>query len=166
MLGPMLMETSVTVKDLLEAGAHFGHQTHRWNPKIKEYIFGARNGIHIINLTTTQKMLEQACDFVKSCVAAGGKILFVGTKRQAQELIRNDAQNCGMNYVTFRWLGGMLTNFDTIRIGINRLNQIEEMRSKGVFASLPKKEVSVLEKESGKLERVFSGIRDMTDLPA
>lgn len=159
------METTVTVKDLLEAGAHFGHQTHRWNPKMKEYIFGARNGIYIINLTTTQKMLAKAAEFVKSSVANGGKILFIGTKRQAQDIIREEAQKCGMNYVTYRWLGGMLTNFDTIKIGINRLNEIEAMKEKGVFESLPKKEVALLEKERGKLDKVFNGIRDMDGLP-
>ncbi|MBI2609533.1 MAG: 30S ribosomal protein S2 [Deltaproteobacteria bacterium] len=159
------MSTDVSVKDLLGAGAHFGHQTQRWNPKMKEYIFGARNGIYIIDLSTTYKLLGEACEFIQKCTAQGGKILFVGTKVQAQEVTREEALRCGMPFVTHRWLGGTLTNFNTIKIGINRLKEIEHMKETGVYEQLPKKETAQLEKERGKLQKVFEGIRDMQDLP-
>jgi small subunit ribosomal protein S2 len=160
------MPTTVSIKDLLGAGAHFGHQTHRWNPKMKEYIFGARNGIYIIDLSRTHKLLQEACRFVQKCAAEGGNFIFVGTKQQAQEVIREESERAGMHYVTHRWLGGTLTNFSTIKIGINRLKEIEEMKEKGVYDALPKKETVLLEKEKAKLERFFSGIRTMTKLPS
>ena len=160
-----LMSSQVSIKDLLEAGAHFGHHTHRWNPKMKEYIFGARNGIYIIDLSITHKLIQNACDFAKQIAASGGNILFVGTKRQAQEVTKEEATRCGMFYTTFRWLGGTLTNFATIKSGIQRLQELEDMKEKGIFEALSKKEVSRLEKERTKLMRVFEGIRTMKKLP-
>ena len=159
------MSSQVSIKDLLEAGAHFGHHTHRWNPKMKEYIFGARNGIYIIDLSITHKLIQNACDFAKQIAASGGNILFVGTKRQAQEVIKEEATRCGVFYITFRWLGGTLTNFATIKSGIQRLQELEDMKEKGIFEALSKKEVSRLEKERTKLMRVFEGIRTMKKLP-
>ncbi len=159
------MSSQVSIKDLLEAGAHFGHHTHRWNPKMKEYIFGARNGIYIIDLSTTHKLIQNACDFAKQITGSGGNILFVGTKRQAQEVTKEEATRSGMFFITFRWLGGTLTNFSTIKLGIQRLQELEDMKAKGIFDALSKKEVSRLEKERAKLFRVFEGIRTMKKLP-
>lgn len=155
----------VTMKQLLEAGVHFGHQTRRWNPKMKPYIFTERNGIYIIDLQKTVKMMEDAYTFVKDVVADGGAVLFVGTKKQAQNTIREEAERCGMFYVNVRWLGGMLTNFQTIRKRVRRLQQIEEMETDGSFDVLPKKEVLQLLKEKQKLEKFLGGVRDMEKLP-
>jgi small subunit ribosomal protein S2 len=156
---------SVTMKDLLEAGVHFGHQTKRWNPKMKPYIFGARNGIYIIDLQKTVKMYRAAYDFVRDTVARGETVLFVGTKKQAQEPIAEEAKRCGMFYVNSRWLGGMLTNFTTIKKSIERLRKLEQMREEGTYDLLPKKEVASLEREREKLEKSLGGIKEMTKLP-
>jgi small subunit ribosomal protein S2 len=156
---------SVTMKDLLEAGVHFGHQTKRWNPKMKPYIFGARNGIYIIDLQKTVKMYRAAYDFVRDTVARGETVLFVGTKKQAQEPIAEEAKRCGMFYVNSRWLGGMLTNFTTIKKSIERLRKLEQMREEGTYDVLPKKEVASLEREREKLEKSLGGIKEMTKLP-
>jgi len=155
----------VSMKQLLEAGVHFGHQTRRWNPKMKEYIFTERNGIYIIDLQKTVKKIEEAYEFVKNVSAEGGNILFVGTKKQAQESIQEEAQRCGMFYVNQRWLGGMLTNFKTIRRRIDRLNELEKMEEEGLFEVLPKKEVLNLKHEKERLEKNLGGIKDMTELP-
>ncbi|HIE52824.1 MAG TPA: 30S ribosomal protein S2 [Armatimonadetes bacterium] len=155
----------VSMKELLEAGVHFGHITRRWNPKMKPYIYADRNGIYIIDLHQTLKGVEAACDFVQEVVRNGGTVLFVGTKKQAQESIVEAAKSCGMYYVTHRWLGGMLTNYQTIRQRIRRLEQLEEMERDGQFELLPKKEVMRLRREKDKLERTFEGIRDMPGLP-
>jgi len=153
------------MKMLLEAGVHFGHQTNRWNPKMKPYIFGARNGIYIIDLQQTVGMFEIAYNFVVDLVASSKDVLFVGTKRQAQESIENEAQRCGMSYVNQRWLGGMLTNFDTIKRSIDRLNNLEKMFEDESINAFPKKEILGLQRERDKLEKVLGGIRNMTDLP-
>ena len=155
----------VAMKQLLEAGVHFGHQTRRWDPKMAEYIFQARNGIHIIDLQKTSKKLDEAYAFVKEQVEEGKKVLFVGTKKQAQDCVKEAAQKCGMYYVDQRWLGGMLTNFDTIQKRIDRLKELEEMENDGTFDVLPKKEVILLRKEMAKLERNLGGIKDMGSLP-
>ncbi len=155
----------VAMKQLLEAGVHFGHQTRRWDPKMAEYIFQARNGIHIIDLQKTSKKLDEAYAFVKEQVEEGKQVLFVGTKKQAQECVKEAAQKCGMYYVDQRWLGGMLTNFDTIQKRIQRLKELEEMEENGTFDVLPKKEVILLKKEMAKLERNLGGIKDMEKLP-
>ena len=155
----------VTMKQLLEAGVHFGHQTRRWNPKMKPYIFTERNGIYIIDLQKTVKMMEDAYSFVKDVIADGGTILFVGTKKQAQSTVREEAERCGMFYVNVRWLGGMLTNFQTIRKRVRRLQEIEQMGTDGSFGVLPKKEVLQLMKEKQKLEKFLGGVRDMERLP-
>ncbi|MBO6243230.1 MAG: 30S ribosomal protein S2 [Clostridia bacterium] len=155
----------VAMKQLLEAGVHFGHQTRRWNPKMAEYIFQARNGIHIIDLQKTSKKLDEAYAFVKEQVEEGKTILFVGTKKQAQECVKEAAQKCGMYYVDQRWLGGMLTNFETIRKRVQRLKDLETMQEDGTFDILPKKEVILLKKEMVKLERNLGGIKDMEKLP-
>ena len=155
----------VAMKQLLEAGVHFGHQTRRWDPKMAEYIFQARNGIHIIDLQKTSKKLDEAYAFVKEQVEEGKKVLFVGTKKQAQECVKEAAQKCGMYYVDQRWLGGMLTNFDTIQKRIQRLKELEEMEENGTFDVLPKKEVILLKKEMSKLERNLGGIKDMEKVP-
>ncbi len=156
---------NITMKQLLEAGVHFGHQTKRWNPKMKEYIFGARNGIYIINLQRTVQLFREAYKFVVETVSRGESILFVGTKRQAQESIEEEAKRCNMFYVTNRWLGGTLTNFQTIKKSIDRLKKIEAMRTDGTFDSLQKKETLRLEKEREKLERYLGGIKEMKRLP-
>lgn len=143
----------VTMKQLLEAGVHFGHQTRRWNPKMAQYIFTERNGIYIIDLQKTVKKVEEAYNFIRETVAAGKSVLFVGTKKQAQETIREEAERCGMFYVNQRWLGGMLTNFKTISSRIGRLEEIEKMEEDGVFDVLPKKEVTQLRKEKERLTR-------------
>ena len=156
----------VTMKQLLEAGVHFGHQTRRWNPKMAPYIFTDRNGIYIIDLQKTVRMLEEAYNFIRDTVADGKDILFVGTKKQAQESIEAEAKRCGMFYVNQRWLGGMLTNFKTIRTRIDRLNKLDDMETNGAFDVLPKKEVIKLRLEREKLERNLGGIREMKKLPA
>ena len=155
----------VAMKQLLEAGVHFGHQTRRWDPKMAEYIFQARNGIHIIDLQKTSKKLDEAYAFIKEQVEEGKTVLFVGTKKQAQECMKEAAINCGMYYVDQRWLGGMLTNFDTIKTRIARLKSLEEMESNGTFDVLPKKEVIGLKKEMEKLENNLGGIKNMETLP-
>jgi small subunit ribosomal protein S2 len=154
------------MKELLEAGVHFGHQAKRWNPKMKKYIFGERNGIYIIDLQKTLKLFKEAYDFVRSAAAEGKDVLFVGTKKQAQDAITEEAKRCGMYYVSSRWLGGMLTNFSTIRKSIDRLKKIEKMKEDGTYEKLTKKEVAGLEKERTKLERILSGIKTMPDLPS
>ncbi len=159
------MNVNITMKQLLEAGTHFGHQTRRWNPKMKPYIFGARNGIYIINLQITMRLFRGALKFLRDSVADGKKVLFVGTKKQAQSCIQETAERCGMFYVTNRWLGGMLTNFETIRKRIDRLNELEKMKDGGLFEVLPKKEVLVLERERKKLLKNLSGIKELKSLP-
>ena len=156
---------NASVKDMLQAGLHFGHQTRRWNPKMKPYIFGPRNGIYIINLDITKKLFDKACDFITKEVAAGGSVLFVGTKRQAQMIIREEAQRSDMYYVDHRWLGGMLTNFQTIKRSIERLKSIESMQADGSINRFPKKEILLMEKERVKLERNVGGIKDMRNIP-
>ncbi len=153
------------MKQLLEAGVHFGHQTKRWNPKMKPYIFASRNGIYIIDLQKTVKMANEAYEFVRNLASKGGKVLFVGTKKQAQETIEREAKNCGMFYMKERWLGGTLTNFSTIKKRVQRLKELEKMEEEGTFELLPKKEVIKLKKEYAKLKKYLDGIRDMEDLP-
>ncbi|MBO2518936.1 MULTISPECIES: 30S ribosomal protein S2 [Limnochorda] len=155
----------VTMKQLLESGVHFGHQTRRWNPKMKPFIFTERNGIYIIDLQKTVRMVEQAYAFVRDTVAEGGTVLFVGTKKQAQQTIKEEAERCGMFYVNQRWLGGTLTNYQTIRTRIERLHRLGEMEQDGTFDRLPKKEVLKLLKEKERLERYLGGISQMWRLP-
>ena len=155
----------VAMKQLLEAGVHFGHQTRRWDPKMAEYIFQARNGIHIIDLQKTSKKIDEAYDFMRSQAEEGKKVLFVGTKKQAQECMKEAAIKSGMFYVDQRWLGGMLTNFDTIQKRIQRLKDLETMEQDGTFDVLPKKEVILLKKEMDKLQKNLGGIKDMTEIP-
>lgn len=155
----------ISMKQLLEAGVHFGHQTRRWNPKMGQYIFTERNGIYIIDLQKTVKMVEEAYNFIRSTVSEGNTILFVGTKKQAQESIKEEAERCGMFYVNQRWLGGMLTNFQTIRRRVQHLRELEKMEADGTFQVLPKKEVSQLLGKKQKLERFLGGIKDMDKLP-
>ena len=155
----------ITMKQLLEAGVHFGHQTRKWNPKMKKYIFAARNDIHIIDLQLTVGLIEQAYSFVADSVKAGKSVLFVGTKKQAQEAIKEEAQRCGQFYINSRWLGGTLTNFKTIRSRIDRLNKLNKMEESGEFDLLPTKEVLGLKKEMEKLENNLGGIKDMKGLP-
>ena len=155
----------VAMKQLLEAGVHFGHQTRRWEPKMAEYIFQARNGIHIIDLQKTSKKLDEAYAFLKEQAEAGKTVLFVGTKKQAQECVKEAAEKCGMYYVNQRWLGGTLTNFSTIRKRIGRLLELEKMQEDGTFEVLPKKEVILLKKEMEKLEKNLGGIKEMTEVP-
>lgn len=157
---------NATVKEMLQAGLHFGHQTRRWNPKMKPYIYGPRNGIYIINLDLTKRMFDRACDYVEKEVTKGGSILFVGTKRQAQAIIKEEARRCQMYYVDHRWLGGMLTNFQTIKKSIDRLKSIEAMQEDGSINRFPKKEILLMEKERVKLERNIGGIKDMRSLPS
>lgn len=154
------------MKQLLEAGVHFGHQTRRWNPKMAEYIYTERNGIYIIDLIKTVKKVEEAYMFVRDIAADGGYILFVGTKKQAQEAIKEEAERAEMYYVNIRWLGGMLTNFKTIKKSIAKLNNLHKMSTDGTFDLLPKKEVAALQKEMNDLERNLGGIKDMKTLPA
>ena len=158
--------SAITMKQLLEAGVHFGHQTKRWNPKMKPYIFGARNGIYIIDLQKTVGLARSAFRFVSDVTAKGGTVLFVGTKKQAQDAIREEASRSGMFYVTNRWLGGTLTNFKTVKTGIDRLKTIEKMKADGTYERLPKKEVASLEREREKLEKNLGGIKDLSRLPA
>ena len=155
----------VAMKQLLEAGVHFGHQTRRWDPKMAEYIFQARNGIHIIDLQKTSRKIDEAYAFVREQVEAGKSVLFVGTKKQAQECMKEAAITCGMFYIDQRWLGGMLTNFKTIRTRVERLKKLEAMEQDGTFEVLPKKEVILLKKEMAKLETNLGGIKDMEELP-
>ncbi len=155
----------ISMKQLLEAGVHFGHQTRRWNPKMKPYIYTERNGIYIIDLQKSVGMVDDAYNAVVELVKNGGKILFVGTKKQAQDAIRTEAERCGMYYVNERWLGGMLTNFRTIQSRIRRMKEIEEMAADGTFDVLPKKEVLQLKKELEKLQKNLGGIREMKKLP-
>ena len=155
----------VAMKQLLEAGVHFGHQTRRWDPKMAEYIFQARNGIHIIDLQKTSKKLDEAYKFIKEQAEEGKTVLFVGTKKQAQECIKEAAQRCNMYYVDQRWLGGMLTNFQTIQGRVQRLRNLETMSEDGTFEVLPKKEVAGLRNEMEKLEKNLGGIKDMTEMP-
>jgi len=155
----------VAMKQLLEAGVHFGHQTRRWDPKMAEYIFQARNGIHIIDLQKTSKKIDEAYKFMKDIAEEGKTILFVGTKKQAQECVKDAAIKSNMFYVDQRWLGGMLTNFKTIKTRIARLNKLEEMENDGTFEVLPKKEVAALKNEKEKLEKNLGGIRDMKEMP-
>lgn len=154
-----------TLEELLEAGVHFGHQTKRWNPKMKPYIFGERNGIYIIDLTKTFRMLEDAYEFVKKAASQGKKIVFVGTKKQATDIVEEEAKRCGAYYINRRWLGGTLTNFDTIRTRINKLRELEELKKNGHFDRLPKKEVAVLTRELVKLERTLGGVKDLRGMP-
>lgn len=155
----------VTMKNLLESGVHFGHQVKRWDPRMKRYIFAERNGIHIIDLQKTITAIREAYDAVRKTTAAGKSVLFVGTKKQVQQTIAKEAERCGMFYVNNRWLGGMLTNFSTIKKSLARLKKIEKMENDGTFDSLTKKEVAVLQKEKAKLEKNLGGIKEMKDLP-
>jgi len=155
----------VSMKQLLEAGVHFGHQTRRWNPKMAPYIFTERNGIYIIDLQKTVVLIDKAYEFIRDVVADGKEVLFVGTKKQAQESIKNQAKRCGAFYVNHRWLGGTLTNFQTISKRINRLHELEEMQNDGTFDVLPKKEVIGLKREIEKLEKFLGGIKDMKGVP-
>ena len=156
----------VSMKQLLEAGVHFGHQTRRWNPNMAPYIYTERNGIYIIDLQKTVKKLEEAYNFVRDTAANGGNILFVGTKKQAQDAIKEEAARCGGYYVNARWLGGMMTNFRTMRTRIDRLAQLRKMEEDGTFAMLPKKEVIKLQGEIEKLEKYLGGVKEMKKLPA
>src|SRR5512146_1364439 len=158
--------TAITMKALLEAGVHFGHQTKRWNPKMKPFIFGARNGIYIIDLQKTVGLARNALRFVSDAVARGGSVLFVGTKKQAQDAIREEASRSGMFFVTNRWLGGTLTNFKTVKQGIERLKTIEKMKEDGTYERLPKKEIASLEREREQLEKNLGGIKDLARLPS
>jgi len=155
----------VTMKNLLESGVHFGHQTKRWDPRMKKFIFAQRNGIHIIDLQKTIVSIKDAYDAVRATVLQGGSVLFVGTKKQAQAAVAREAERCGMHFINNRWLGGMLTNFSTIKKSLQRLKKIEKMEIDGTFEQLTKKEVSRLLKEKGKLEKNLGGIKEMKDLP-
>lgn len=155
----------ISMKQLLEAGVHFGHQTRKWNPKMSKYIFNSRNDIHIINLEDTVVLIDKAYDYIKSVASEGKTILFVGTKKQAQKAIEDEAKRCGMYYINSRWLGGTLTNFKTIRSRVDRLNKLENMEKVGEFNLLPKKEVIKLRAEIEKLEKNLGGIKEMTKLP-
>lgn len=156
---------AVTMRQMLEAGLHFGHQTRRWNPKMKPYIYGPRNGIYIINLDVTMKMFRKAYSYMVDAVANGGTVLFVGTKKQGQTIIREEAERCGMFFINHRWLGGMLTNFQTIKFSVDRLKKIESMQEDGSILRFPKKEVLQMEKERIKLDRNIGGIKNMRSLP-
>ena len=156
----------ISIKQLLEAGVHFGHPTKKWNPKMAEYIFTQRNGIHIVDLQKTVKKFEEAYNFVSELAQEGGTVLFIGTKKQAAETMKEEAQRCGQYYVNVRWPGGMLTNFNTIRKSIKRLKDLEKMQADGTFDLLPKKEVAKLVKEMQDLEKAYGGIKDMERLPS
>ncbi len=156
---------AITMKELLEAGVHFGHRTHRWNPKMKRYIYGSRNGIYIIDLHQTLKLFEEAREYIQEVASTGAHVLFVGTKKQAQEAVESAAKECGMYFVNQRWLGGMLTNFGTIQGRIGRLRELEKMEAEGVFEQLTKKEAAKLREERDKLERYLGGIKDMPGMP-
>lgn len=155
----------VTIKSLLEAGVHFGHQTNRWNPKMKRYIFGEKNGIYIIDLQISLQCFQKAYDFTRDTVAGGESVLFVGTKRQAMDIVEEEANRCGMFFVNQRWLGGMLTNFQTLRRSINQLKKLEAAETDGTYERLKKKEIVRMKKEQGKLEKYLSGIKGMNDIP-
>jgi len=157
--------SNVTMKELLEAGVHFGHETKRWDPKMKPYIFGARNGIYIIDLQKTVQLFKDAYQFIRGVASRGEYILFIGTKKQAQETIFEQANRCGMFYVNHRWLGGMLTNFQTIKRSIDRLNKLEAMKNEEIYNLLPKKEVLELEKERSRLDKTLGGIKNMNHIP-
>ena len=159
-------ENPLTVRDLFEAGVHFGHQTKRWNPKMRQYIYGARNGIHIIDLDQTARLFARAFHFIQETVARGGSLLMVGTKRQAQEIVQEEAVRSGSFFVVNRWLGGTLTNFRTIKQGLDRMRQLERMKEDGTYLQLPKKEVSRLEKERERFEKYVGGLKNMNALPA
>lgn len=159
------MTIKVSMKDLLESGAHFGHQTSRWNPKMKPYIFGERNGIHIIDLQKTIFLFNKTLNYVKARVAAGEDVIFVGTKKQAREIIAEQARRCGMYYMNYRWLGGTLTNYQTIKKTIQKLKNIEKMKSDGIYESLTKKEAIQLERKRLKLETTLGGIKNMEKVP-
>jgi small subunit ribosomal protein S2 len=159
------MATKVTMRQMLEAGLHFGHQTRRWNPKMKPYIYGPRNGIYIINLDATMRKFREAYNYICDVVADGGSVMFVGTKRQAQAIIKEQANRCGMYYVNHRWLGGMMTNFQTIKNSVDRLKKIEAMQEDGTINRFPKKEILKMEKERVKLDRNIGGIKEMRVLP-
>jgi len=156
----------ITLRQLLESGAHFGHQTNRWNPKMKRFIFGSRNGIYIIDLQQTLQRFREAYEFVRTTAARGGRVLFVGTKKQAQDIVYSEAMRSQQFYVNQRWLGGMLTNFVTIKQGLNRLREYEQMQETGAWESLPKKEALRLQKKVDKLEKLLGGIKDMEALPS
>ena len=160
------MSVTINMRELLEAGVHYGHQTRRWNPKMKQYIFGARNGIHIIDLQKTVKLFKRACDFVEDSTAKGGHVLFVGTKRLARDLVAEESARSNMYFVNHRWLGGTLTNFPTIRQSIHRLKRLEKMSADGTMAKLTKKEALGLEREKFKLERNLGGIKNMPGMPS
>ena len=155
----------ISMKQLLEAGVHFGHQTRKWNPKMKKYIFTARNDIHIINLEQTSELVDKAYMFIRDVVASGKSVLFVGTKKQAQDAVKEEAERCGMYYINSHWLGGLLTNFKTIKSRIERLNKLNQMEKVGEFDLLPKKEVTLLKTERDKLEKSLGGIKEMRELP-
>lgn len=155
----------ITIKEMLSCGVHFGHQTHRWNPKMKNYVFGTRSGIHIIDLQKSVVMAQKAADFVKSVAAQGGRVLFVGTKKQASTVVKEAAEKCGQYYITKRWLGGTLTNFVTIKASIDRLKKLESMKEKGEFQYYNKKEQSRMDKEHQRLVEYLEGIKDLKDLP-
>ena len=157
--------TVATLQELLEAGVHFGHQVHRWNPKMKRFIWGERNGIYIIDLTKTSQMLDDAYEFLKQASSKGKKIVFVGTKKQAAVIVEEEAKRCGAFYINRRWLGGTLTNFDTIRTRINKLRELEEMRDSGLFERLGKKEAAVLTRQLNKLEKTLGGVKEMRGMP-
>lgn len=156
----------ISMKQLLEAGVHFGHQTRRWNPKMDRYIFTERNGIYIIDLQKTVKKVEEAYNFIRELSSTGGSILFVGTKKQAQDSVKDEAERCGMYYINSRWLGGTLTNFQTIQKRIDRLHKLEKMETDGTFEVLPKKEVIILRKEKDRLEKFLGGIKHMKKIPS
>jgi small subunit ribosomal protein S2 len=158
-------EEPLSVKELFEAGVHFGHQTKRWNPKMRPFIYGARSGIHIVDLDQTARLFKRAFDFLSETVARGGSVLFVGTKRQAQEIVREEARRAGMYFVTNRWLGGTLTNFRTIKGGLDRLRTLERMKEDGTYSQLPKKETVQLEKERARLEKYIGGLKGMGQVP-
>jgi small subunit ribosomal protein S2 len=158
--------SQLEIKDLLEAGVHFGHQTQRWNPKMKKFIFTARNGIYIIDLKKTQLSIVRACSRLRDVSASGGKVLFVGTKKQAQIVIKDEARRCDEYYIIERWLGGTMTNFQTIKANIKRLKDIERMHEDGTFGNITKKEGTALQKEKDRLDKFLSGIREMYKLPA
>jgi len=155
----------LSVKELFEAGVHFGHQTKRWNPKMRPFIYGARSGIHIVDLDQTARLFKRAFDFLTETTARGGSVLFVGTKRQAQEIVREEARRAGMYFVTNRWLGGTLTNFKTIKGGLDRLRTLERMKEDGTYSQLPKKETVQLEKERTRLEKYIGGLKGMGSVP-
>ena len=159
-------QNPLSVRELFEAGVHFGHQTKRWNPKMRQYIYGARSGIHIVDLDQTARLFKRAFDFVSETTARGGGVLFVGTKRQAQDIVKEECRRAGMYFVTNRWLGGTLTNFRTIKGGLDRLRSIERMREDGTYEQLPKKETVQLEKERARLEKYIGGLKGMGAVPS